>query len=146
MLIALAFALGYDGGSAVGRSISTSACSVGHKDYAMGTIQYSKHLLQILSVVFYARKPHISPRHAWWRHASLTFILFLSWVVACLSVFTDLYRPTGNSMLIFRALDQEIAEDASQIVHVSVVCLLGLLEKLLPPRHAAMDPPNERAN
>ncbi len=122
-------------GDVIDKSRAISLCVAGERDIAMGLIQYSKLVLEFLSVTIYAIGPNeplwTSPGqpHFTLRHGALALFMYLSWILALVCIFTGLHRPTGHSMFIPRILDQDISTPMVEIAHINAISLLGLLER-----------------
>ncbi len=138
-----------------GKADASSWCSAGRRDLAMIFIQCSKLVLVFLAVVVYEDDDYLGilhstatrpwdPSPAWVRHAYLFVIMVLSWIVAGICIFTDFYKPKGYTMFFAMLLDRDLAEAVTPICYVTVVSLLGLLEKVRPycEDHSDIESPN----
>ncbi len=109
----------------IGNQAEESYCLAGQKDVAMASIQISKVLLEIISVVIYAFGPQRGP----WRRTALKIAMLCSWILfAFMLPPHGRYKPHGISTVIPRLYNTDLATDFVEITHITVVALLGILE------------------
>ncbi len=103
-------------------------CVAGKKHLGTGVLQYSKILLELVSVIFYSLGPKWNPARTYIRYCLMFFFVCCSCSIGAICIFADFYKPRGHSMLIPRILDQNVAGSFTELCHACVVSIFGLLE------------------
>jgi len=103
-------------------------CFYGDRNVSIGAIQYSKLILELLSITIYAFGPSKIRWRFGLRFFSLCFILVCSIIIGIVQLDPTIYNLSSISTTFPRVLDADVAGTFTELSLVSVISLMGILE------------------